>query len=495
MDVMDDTGENMSDYSRQDRIEEEKIDLIRIINDMVKGVKRFWPLFLVAVVLFSGFYYIRAYRSYQPVYTSNATFTVMRDDSSLYNNTYVNEQAATQIVKTFPYILNSGLLQKRVAADLGVESVPGVITTEILGSTNMITIVVTSYKEEYAQKILESVIEHYPIVAEPVIGEVKMNLLDITEVPENTAYMPSVKGSILRGGMAAVVVSFVFLLVYAFTRDTIHEEEDVKKRLNIDCICAIPQIVFKKRGTDFKKDISIYNKKIAQSFLESIRVLRARIEKDAVKNQVKVFLVTSAAPGEGKSTIAANVAMALAMGGADVALVDCDLRSPSVREILGLETEGNGLCDILTGNIAVEDVMIRDKVHKINVLPGGKPYNNAAELLDSSEMKETIEYLKNTNDYVILDTAPVGMLTDTAVLAQAAEAALFVVKQDYVNCSNILEGIDQLAESKVYISGCILNGAQAGIGGYGYRYQRYYNRYGNYFADHRYQVEELERNG
>ena len=95
-------------------------------------------------------------------------------------------------------------------------------------------------------------------------------------------------------------------------------------------------------------------------------------------------------------------------------------------------------------------------------------------------MYELLNYLKEKVEYVILDTAPVGVLTDTAVLAEAADAALFVVKQDYANRSSILEGIDQLAESKIYISGCILNGAQAGIGGYGYKSYRYYNKYGDY---------------
>ena len=101
-------------------------------------------------------------------------------------------------------------------------------------------------------------------------------------------------------------------------------------------------------------------------------------------------------------------------------------------------------------------------------------------------MKNVIANLKEMADYVILDTAPVGMLTDTAVLAESADAALFVVKQDYANCSTILEGIGQLAESRIYISGCILNGAQAGIGGYGYRSYRYYNRYGYYRSGSRY---------
>ena len=88
--------------------------------------------------------------------------------------------------------------------------------------------------------------------------------------------------------------------------------------------------------------------------------------------------------------------------------------------------------------------------------------------------------LKGVAEYIILDTAPVGILTDTAVLAQMADAALFVVKQDYANRSAIMDAIEQLSESHIHLSGCILNGAQAGIGGYGYKNYRYYSKYGRY---------------
>lgn len=471
----------MSDYTREQIAEEEKIDLIRIINDMWKGAKRYGVLFILLAGLLAGVFYYRAYRSYVPVYTATATFTVSSNTSSLYSsNSYLNEKTATQIVNTFPYILNSGILQKLVMADLGVETMPGTITTETLGKTNMITILVTSKKPEDAYNILQSVIAHYPEVAEPVIGEVVMTLLDMTDIPENAANPPAFRASAVNGVLAGLTVGFVFLLFYAFTRKTIHEEEDFKKLLNVDCICAIPQITFKKRGKKYRKDISVYNKKISPSFLEAIRVLRARIEKDAKKNDLKIFLVTSAAPGEGKSTIAANIAMSLAMSGARVVLVDCDLRNPSVRERLNMEEKGPGLYELLTKKAELQQVFMESEQYHMYVIPGGEPYNNASELLDSPRMRSLLRKLKERADYVILDTAPVGMLTDTAVLAEAADAALFVVKQDYAKCSNILEGIAQLAESKIYISGCILNGAQAGLGGYGYKSYRYYNKYGYY---------------
>ena len=471
----------MSEYNRKQVSDQEKIDLIRIINDMWKGLKRFWLWLLLLTVILAGVFFFRAYRSYQPVYTASATFTVESDTSSLYSSTsYLNERTASQIVNTFPYILSSSLLQDMVAEDLGVDTVPGNISVETLGSTNMITVLVTSSDAEDAYLVLESVIEHYPEVAESVIGEVKMNMLDTTDIPESASNPPSFRRSALKGALVGVAISFVILLIYAFTRNTIHEEDDFKKMLNVDCICAIPQIVFKKRGKEFRKDISIYNKKISQTFLEAIRVLRARIEKDAKKNNLKVFLVTSAAPGEGKSTIAANIAMSLAMSGSRVVLVDCDLRNPSVRERLNMEEKGAGLYEVLTKKAKLEKVLTYSETYKMNVVPGGKPCNDASELLDSKEMQELLTTLKSVADYVILDTAPVGMLTDTAVLAESADAALFVVKQDYASCSSILEGIGELAESHIYISGCILNGAQAGIGGYGYKNYRYYNRYGYY---------------
>lgn len=471
----------MSEHTRNQIDETEKIDLMRIINNMWKGFCRYWILLFVLVILAAGTMVFRTYRSYSPIYSVNATFTITINNDELQSgNSYLNSKTTTQILNTFPYILNSGILQKKVAQDLGTDTVPGVIRTEPLGSTNMITLVVSSPNAEQAYLVLESVIKHYPEVAEPVVGQVNMNLLDITDIPESASNPPAYSRSLVKGAILGIALSVGLLLVYAFTRNTIHEEEDFKKMLNIDCICAIPQIIFKKRGKEFRKDISIYNNKISQTFLEAIRVLRARIEKDAKKNDLKVFLITSAAPGEGKSTIAANIAMSLAMRESKVVLVDCDLRNPSVKERLGIEKEGPGLYEYLAKKAELKDILWWNEEYQMYVIPGGEAIRNGSEFMDTPRMQRMLKELRTMADYVILDTAPVGILTDTAVLAQAADTALFVVKQDYANRSAIMEAIEQLAESRINISGCILNGAQAGIGGYGYRNYRYYSRYGSY---------------
>ena len=178
----------MSEHTINQVEEIEKIDLMRIINNMWKGFRHYWLVLGLLVLGLSGAFCARTYRNYSPVYSSTATFTITFNELALYNNgSYLNSRAASQIVNTFPYILNSGILQKKVASDLGSETIPGSISTETLGNTNMVTIIATSYDADYAYQILQSAIKHYPEVAEPVIGEVQMNLLDKTDVPTSPA--------------------------------------------------------------------------------------------------------------------------------------------------------------------------------------------------------------------------------------------------------------------------------------------------------------------
>lgn len=471
----------MSEYKTKNTAEEEQIDLMRIIDDMWKGAKRYGIVLILLTIIMMLFFVLRTYRNYSPIYTSSATFIISADSSGTYtSSTYLNERAAEQIVKTFPYILESGLLQEKVAEDLEMETVPGSISTEILQNTSMITVTVKSQNPVYAQQILESVIEHYPEVAEPIVGEVEMNMLDITTIPTEASNPPNYRNSAVKGVIFGLAISFGFIFLYAVTRKTIHQEDDLKKILNIECICTIPRINLKKRSKEKRNDISIYSKNISKSFLETIRMLRTRIEKDARKNKHKVFLVTSTLAGEGKSTIAANIAMSLAVSGAKVVLVDCDLRNPSVRARLRIDEAGPGLYEFMTRKAKFDQVVQWNETYQMYVVPGGQPYNNASEILNSPSMKKLIELLREKVDYVILDTAPVGILTDTVVLADVADAALLVVKQDYANCSAILHGIEELAQSKIHIAGCILNDVELGIGGHGYKSHHYYNRYEHY---------------
>lgn len=207
------------------------------------------------------------------------------------------------------------------------------------------------------------------------------------------------------------------------SRQTIRKKEDFQKMIHMKCLGEVPQISVKKRSHKTKNILNILNEKTDPDFLEALRIIRNKVEYSAWKHKHKIILVTSALAGEGKSTLAVNLALSLALNGKKVALADCDLRHPSDREILGLE-DGPGMQEILNRKIKVNDALM------------------SAEKMD----------------YVILDSAPVGMLTDAGVLAQFADSVVFVVKKDYARADHILEGMEELTGSRVHLIGGILNG-------------------------------------
>jgi hypothetical protein len=130
------------------------------------------------------------------------------------------------------------------------------------------------------------------------------------------------------------------------SRQTIRKKEDFQKMIHMKCLGEVPQISVKKRSHKTKNILNILNEKTDPDFLEALRIIRNKVEYSAWKHKHKIILVTSALAGEGKSTLAVNLALSLALNGKKVALADCDLRHPSDREILGLE-DGPGMQEML----------------------------------------------------------------------------------------------------------------------------------------------------
>ena len=456
----------------------ERIDLIRILDRMWKGFRRYFPLIILLIMLCAGFMYRRARMSYRPQYLASATFTVTVDNQSLYGTgSYNNNTTASQLESTFPYLLTSGSLSKIIAADLGVQTLNGLISASVMPDTNLFTIEVRSENPQTARDILDSVIQNYPQVAEQVIGSTKLEMLDYTGVPTEPVSLPNFARSTVKGGILGLILGLLFLMGYAINRQTIQREEDIQKYIHAECLSVIPLAAEKKRSHAQTWTALIDNPHIPQGFVESIRVLRTHLEREARKHESKVLLVSSTAPGEGKSTIAANIAMSLAMNGKKVLLMDCDIRNPSLGRILGIK-KGKGVYEFISGKAKLDEVLQYDKAHQIYVLPGGKPYSDASEILDCQRMRELLKSARASMDYVILDTAPVGMLTDTAVLAELTDGVLFVIKHDYAKTSHIVEAVEQLSESHVPMLGCVLNCVNPKSGDYGYGYHSYYHKNG-----------------
>ena len=178
---------------------------------------------------------------------------------------------------------------------------------------------------------------------------------------------------------------------------------------------------------------------------------------------MKSFLITSAMPGEGKSTVSANIALSLAARGKSVILVDADLRNPSTAKVFGIteERHGNGTLDVLKGQVSYQEALIPYKESNVKLLLGSEAISDTASVLSGETMKNFVKELEKRADYVIIDTPPSGLLSDAAIVGQYVQGAIFVVREDYTWIDRIIEGTEILAASGVKIVGSILNDASA----------------------------------
>ncbi|MGN0405205.1 MAG: CpsD/CapB family tyrosine-protein kinase, partial [Bariatricus sp.] len=261
-----------------------------------------------------------------------------------------------------------------------------------------------------------------------------------------------------------------FLLAMAWTallvvtRRTVRKEEDIHRWMHTRCLGSVPEIHEKRRTRSSQMRKVLTDPKIDEKFLESFRMIRNKVEYSAHTYHMKTFLITSALAGEGKSTVAVNLALSLAQAGKKVALIDCDLRHPTDRKILNLDP-GDGLAEVLEQKMKMPECLIGSTELglpsdvELIFLPGGSAVKDGSEFLGTELMKSIIKKMEEWADYVILDSAPAGLLTDAVVLAQYADGAIFVVRKDFARVDYIMDGMEHLAESRIQIIGGILNGA------------------------------------
>lgn len=197
------------------------------------------------------------------------------------------------------------------------------------------------------------------------------------------------------------------------------------------------------------------------NYVESFKSLRTNLNFIAATEKLNTFILTSAIPGEGKSNTAINLAITLAEDSKSVVVVDCDLRKPSLNRYLKLGRNFKGVTDILTGNVTVEEALIQFEDLGIHVLTAGAVPPNPSEMLSAEPMQKLVEDLKAAFDYVILDTPPVSVVTDAAILGRYADGALLCVRSDFAPKETVQLAKERLTAVGVRILGVVLTGFDA----------------------------------
>lgn len=465
----------MNSSSSNTNTELEKIDVISFLNDFLHRFKRLWWIVVLTTFLFSVAFYYRTSSTYTPTYVAEATVSVQ----IVNGGAYANRNTAEQMGLIFPYILTSGALSDVIAEDLGMRSVPGTINVSSISGTNLLTITVRAADAQNAYDVLQSVMKNYPAVAQFVVGQTELTVIDDSGVPTDTGRTAVIRGSVRRGALLGFALGMLILVINAAAFRTIRTETELRSLLNVPSLGTLPFVQIKQRRRNARNSINILYDTNRGSYVEAMRLIRTRLERQLEGKQV--LMVTSSISGEGKSTVAANLAVSMALKGKKVILVDCDLRNPTVGEIFDLHETYPGLVSVLRGESSVEEALCPVTNHGedvgLTLMPGGAHRSNLVEILGSEAMSQVIAQLREKADIVILDTPPSAVLVDAMMLVKHVDAVAYVVMSDYARRRYIFEGVEELTNSGAPIVGCILNGGRAHAGGYGY-YGRYGSKYG-----------------
>lgn len=188
---------------------------------------------------------------------------------------------------------------------------------------------------------------------------------------------------------------------------------------------------------------------------ESYRSIRTSIKYSSLDHPIKSIVVTSAQSGEGKSTVAGNLAFSLSQDGSKVLIIDCDLRNPSLHEKFEVSVN-KGITDVLFEKDKLSNDLIKIN-DKLFLLPCGTIPPNPAEILGSHRMEEFLGELTKSYDYIVIDTPPVMAVTDAQLLAAKADATVLVVRANTIKGKVVLNSYKELEKVKANVIGTILN--------------------------------------
>lgn len=455
-------------------------------SKMLTGIKKHWYIIAVLAGICCVGFTLYSYAAYTPQYTAAATFTVTPKGDSLSAYTSISSNASTQqLEKTFPYIITSAPLTRVVAEDLGLSDVPGTLTATAVEDTNLFTITVTSSNYETAYNVLKSVINNYPSVAEYVVGATDLVLV----VPPSASSTPinpiSYREKALIGTAVGALLGLLIVFFLENLNHTVRHPDEIRKLLNNQRLGSIVKVV-KKKSSHSTGSLTIDDAHTDPRFKESVFSIRNKIIKLCADQKINSVMVASTTTNEGKTTVAANLAIALAKKHYRTVIIDCDLRNPTVRQQLNIpESCSLGIVDVITGGCSLQDAIVKTKKNGLYVLPGTIPVNNASELMGSKQLADLVGALEKIFDYVVIDAPPVGIVSDALEMKDYVGGLVFVVRQDYAKVSKILDSISLFGYSKIKILGCIFNMASGvlstrGYGRYGYNSYGGYGSYGSY---------------
>ena len=418
-------------------------------------------------------------------YSCSATFSVTSSGGY-----YGNSAAASEVVNIYSQLLQGRFMDDLILEDLG-SSVSGSLSASQLGDTNLITLTVSSDSPRDALLIMQSIMRNYQNLSAYVSSSVVLNQLNTPNVSITVNQVYNVRDLGKKAGLVLAAAMACLIVYLDLSRGAIHNMTAAKNRLDGRIIGSIPHESAKGSGKSLfrrhkRRDLQISSTAVSFAFSESMHSIASRLEHEQSKGK-KVFLFSSVTEGEGKSTIAANTALALAESHGSVLFIDLDLRRPVQAGLLNVKLGKNAFFgDLLLTADSPEEILSAaaiDPATGMDMLLSNRSYTDTIDLLSSPMLAQVIALARKRYEFIIIDSPPLGYFSDSEVLGDLSDGTLLVIRQNIVPAPELNDAIDSLKACKAEFLGCILNDMQhlsrRLAYGYGYDYgYGYGSRYG-----------------
>ena len=458
----------------------QKIDIRRLF---VYLLKRLWIIILCAGIGFAGMYCYTEYYK-RDTYTAYATMYVINGNPNLVNFQYANSNdlmSAVQLLDTYMVVVRSNKVMDVVAERLNA-NYPGITagyisSTLSMGSvsdTGVMQIISVTSNAQLSADICNAVVDVAPAEIIRVVNAGSIEVIDYAQPPlradARNSQKKGVYGALAGGVLAGGLLLLLFLLNHKVT-----DMDSLRDNYTPPILAGINR---KKKDAP-SSSAYLLNADSPLELIESYAKLRMNLLYTMVGKTNKIVAITSAVSGEGKSTIAANLAISCAMSGKRVLLVDADMRRACQRDNFSFDDKAPGLSDILVGNVNWWDAVLPTGRENLSLLPAGHIPPNPAELLSLPLVNELFAQMQQDFDLVLMDLPPINIVSDPLVISSHVAGCLLIVRQNYS---------DHRAIRKALISAEMTGMVPLGFVYYGdnvtqesYYSRKYYNKKYSYY--------------
>ena len=456
---------------------------------LIRDASKKWLLVLVVSLILGMLSYVYTDSSYRPTYVSTATMVMTTRDSNA--TVYHNLDAMSNLATVFTEVLNSSVMRSNILKKLQMDSFNGSIYASVIYETNLMTIQVAAGDPRTAFRVIQVLLEEHDMVTYAVMGDILLEVLEPPAVPVAPSNKANAPRAFVLTMLSSAAAIFVLMVVQSYFKDVVRSKEEAEEKLNCWCLSEIfherKKRTLKDILTGRKRGILTTDPQTGFRYVSTMSKLARQVEQNMQKG--KILMVTSVMENEGKSTVSANLALALSKKYSRVLLMDCDLHKPACRKILEHEVPAYYTQDVIQGKSSLDAALCTDKRSRMQMLFArrSKP-EEAAALINADNMAAMMERARELFDYVIIDLAPMSAVSDSEVLMELADASLLVVRQNGVHVTDLNRAIGDLQRGKADLLGCVLNNVYStellSGEGYGTGYDRYggYGRYGRYAA-------------